>query len=137
MSPRRRGHDARRLMGALEYEVLQSLWDDSPANVATVLATVNARREHKDQLAYTTIMTVLSRLHDKGLLDREKAGRGYAYTPRFDESGLVEHLGQQDVADLVDRYGPVALAQFAAALEKADPATLRRIQRLTEAADHA
>lgn len=137
MSPRRRGHDARRLMGALEYEVLRSLWDDSPANVATVLATINTRREHNDQLAYTTIMTVLSRLHDKGLLDREKAGRGYAYTPRFDESGLVEHLGQRDVADLVDRYGPVALAQFAAALEKADPATLRRIQRLAEAADHA
>ena len=137
MSPRRRVQDARPLVGALEYEVLQVLWDESPANVATVLRAVNEDRRCGDALAYTTVMTVLSRLYDKNLLDREKAGRGYAYTPRFDEQGLIEHLGRRDVAELVDRYGPVALAQFAAQLERADPDTLRRIQRLTEATDHA
>lgn len=137
MSPRRRVQTARPLVGALEYEVLQALWDESPASVATVLRVINADRRAGDALAYTTVMTVLSRLYDKGLLDRRKAGRGYVYTPRFDEQGLIEHLGQRDVAELVDRYGAVALAQFAAQLEKADPDTLRRIQRLVEATGHA
>lgn len=136
MPPRRRVQDARHLVGALEYEVLQVLWDESPANVATVLRAVNGGRRPGDRLAYTTVMTVLSRLHDKSLLDRDKAGRGYSYTPRFDEQGLIEHLGRRDVAELVDRYGPVALAQFAAQLQKVDPDTLRRIQRLAGASDN-
>lgn len=109
---------------------MQALWDDAPATVNEVLALINQRRRRSQQLAYTTVMTVLARLYDKGLLDRSKVGRGYAYTPLFDEPALVEHLGRQEVEELVHRYGPVALAQFAAALEDADPALLERISRL-------
>lgn len=127
---RRRGHSAQHLVGELEYETLKVLWVQSPANVAAVLTTVNSRRRRRDQLAYTTVMTVLSRLYDKGLLDRTKVGRGYAYTPRFDEPALVEHLGQREVDDLLDRFGSVALVQFAAALEQADPRTLESIREL-------
>ncbi|MFI1164724.1 BlaI/MecI/CopY family transcriptional regulator [Streptomyces sp. NPDC020801] len=32
-------------------------------------------------LAYTTVLTILSRLYDKGMLRRHREGRGYAYTP--------------------------------------------------------
>ena len=128
---RRRGHSAQHLVGELEYEALKALWEQSPANVATVLETVNTRRRRRDELAYTTVMTVLSRLYDKGLLDRAKVGRGYAYTPRFDEPALVEHLGQREVNDLLDRFGSIALVHFATALEQADPQTLRRIRRLS------
>ena len=128
---RRRGHSAQHLVGELEYEALKALWEQAPANVAAVLRTVNARRRRRDHLAYTTVMTVLSRLYDKGLLERAKVGRGYAYTPRFDEPALVEHLGQREVDDLLDRFGSVALVQFAAALEKADPQTLRSIRELS------
>lgn len=112
-----------------------ALWDGAPATVNDVLATINQRRRRSQQLAYTTVMTVLARLYDKGLLDRDKVGRGYAYTPLFDEPGLVQHLGHQEVEDLVHRYGPVALAQFAAALEDADPALLERVTRLAESPD--
>lgn len=128
----KRPRSASGLLGSLEYEVMRELWRDAPANVKTVLDRINDDRAKVDQLAYTTVMTVLGRLHEKGLLDRVKAGRGYDYTPRFDEAQLIEHLGQQEVADLVDRYGTVALSQFAAALGNADPATLRRISDLVE-----
>lgn len=128
---RRRGHSAQHLVGELEYKVLKALWEQSPASVAAVLKTVNARRRRRDQLAYTTVMTVLARLYDKGVLDRVKVGRGYAYTPRFDEPALVEHLGQREVDDLLDRFGSIALVQFAAALEKADPQTLQSIRELS------
>lgn len=128
----KRPRSASGLLGSLEYEVMRELWRDAPASVKTVLDRINDDRPKADQLAYTTVMTVLGRLHEKGLLDRVKAGRGYDYTPRFDEAQLIEHLGQQEVADLVDRYGTVALSQFAAALGNADPATLRRISDLAE-----
>lgn len=122
------------LLGSLEYEVMRALWRGAPASVKMVLGRINHGRSTPEQLAYTTVMTVLGRLHEKGLLDRVKEGRGYLYTPQFDEQQLVEHLGQQEVAELLDRYGTVALTQFAVALEDADPATLRRITALLEGA---
>lgn len=134
MAARRRRplSDASALLGSLEYAVMQALWTGAPASVKTVLARINDARSRDGQLAYTTVMTVLGRLHEKGLLDRIKAGRGYDYTPRFDEAQLVEHLGRQEVSDLLDRYGSVALSQFAAALGDADPQTLRRITELVK-----
>ncbi len=40
-------------------------------------------------LAYTTVVTILSRLHAKGVLDRERAGRAYRYAPVADQAGLA------------------------------------------------
>jgi predicted transcriptional regulator len=96
------------------------LWEHSPANVSLVLERVNEARPADQQIAYTTAMTVLARLHDKRILARRKRGRGYSYEPRFDEAALIERLSQQEVERLVDRFGPVALAHFAVAIEDAD-----------------
>lgn len=126
---RRSTAGAEALLGPLEYVILRSLWGRSPATVGEVLASVNADRTGED-LAYTTVMTVLVRLAEKGLLEREKVGRGFSYAPRYDEQSLITHLGEQEVAGVLDRYGDVALAQFASALEHADPALLRRVLEL-------
>ncbi len=66
----------RRPMGGLENEVMAHLWTSgSPATPADV------HRAAAPDLAYTTIMTVLTRLWDKGILERERKGRAYVYTP--------------------------------------------------------
>lgn len=116
---------------------MEALWEGAPASVGTVLGRINGRRSADGQLAYTTVMTVLGRLHDKALLERVKAGRGYDYTPRFSEGALVDHLSRQEVGELVDRYGVVALTQFADALREADPQLLARLAAVAarEAAD--
>lgn len=123
---------AQGLLGPLEYAAMSALWQQAPASVSAVLERINATRRGGDQLAYTTVMTVLARLHDKGLLDRVKAGRSYDYTPRFSEPALVDHLGRQQVDELVDRFGPVAFAQFAAALRDRDPELLARLRSLAD-----
>lgn len=118
------------MLGSLEYEIMDALWQTDDATVSQVLDVVNGSRAEPDQLAYTTVMTVLGRLHDKEFVDREKQGRGYRYRAHFAEHELVDHLGRQEVADVLDRYGAVALSQFAAALETADPTTRRRFDEL-------
>ncbi len=123
------------LLGPLEYAVMQALWDTSPASVPAVLEVVNSQRAAEDQLAYTTVMTVLSRLHEKGLLVRDRRGRGYDYAPRYSEAGLVAHLSEREVQGLLDRYGEVALAQFAAAVDRADQGLLARLRDAAEADD--
>ena len=123
------------LLGPLEYEVMVALWTDAPASVPTVLERVNTTRTADDQLAYTTVMTVLGRLHEKGLVERERRGRGYDYTPVFAEDELVEHLSRREIADLLERYGDVALAQFAAALDGADEELVERLRKVAGGGD--
>ena len=132
MVRRRRTPTAKNLLGSLEYRVMQDLWRRFPATVTDVLERINADRGSGDRLAYTTVMTVLSRLHDKGILDREKHGRGYQYRPRYTEAELVEQLGRDEVDRLLERFGGVALAHFATALEQADPEQLARLTALAE-----
>jgi predicted transcriptional regulator len=60
--------------GALEREVLACL-----AAAGRPLSPGEVRAELGDQLAYTTVMTTLSRLHAKGAISRQAAGRGYVY----------------------------------------------------------
>lgn len=131
----RGGPSAEGLLGHLEYEVMCALWSAGSATVPVVLDRINAGREEGAVLAYTTVMTVLARLHDKGLLERERAGRGYSYTPRFDEAQLVEHRSRQEVGELLERYGDLALAQFAAAVDRADPELVRRVRELARGDD--
>ncbi|MDF3291566.1 BlaI/MecI/CopY family transcriptional regulator [Streptomyces silvisoli] len=67
----------RRPAGALEAEVMAALWASG--------APMTARQVQEalgEGLAYKTVLTVLGRLHVKGLLDREPVGRAHAYCPR-------------------------------------------------------
>lgn len=125
---------AAELLGALELAVVRALWVEAPASVRAVLDLVNADRD--EPLAYTSVMTVLDRLHGKGLVARERQGRAYHYAPvHEDEHALVQHLGRREVDDLVARLGDVALVEFAARLHELDPATREALQRLAEQHD--
>ncbi|MFL5869665.1 MAG: BlaI/MecI/CopY family transcriptional regulator [Solirubrobacterales bacterium] len=74
----------RRPSGALESEVLATLWAaDGPLTPAVV------QRELGGELAYTTVLTALVRLYDKGVISRERAGRGFAYRPVLDRPGIA------------------------------------------------
>lgn len=74
----------RRAFGELEGEVLAALWAAAdPLVPAEVQAAVGG------DLAYTTVMTILVRLHDKGVIEREKVGRAYAYRPVVAENDVV------------------------------------------------
>lgn len=74
----------RRPAGALEAEILATLWAaDEPLTPADVQAEIGGG------LAYTTVMTALTRLHDKGTVARARTGRAYSYTPILDQSGVT------------------------------------------------
>ena len=114
--------DAEKLLGPLEAEVMEALWPAAePLTVRDLLERLNHGR--KDPLAYTTVMTVMKRLTDKGALRRERRGRGYAYEATADSAaGLA-------VNSVVREFGDAALAQFVDQA-RADPALLRRLERL-------
>ncbi|MBF8290079.1 MAG: transcriptional repressor, CopY family [Chloroflexi bacterium] len=82
--------------------------------------------------AYTTIMTVMGRLHERGVLTRERRGRQFVYRASAPEADLVDQLSRQAVDRLVDRYGTAALRHFAVRLADLDAATRERLVALAE-----
>lgn len=115
---------AQKHLGPLEADVMQALWKaGEPLTVRQLLEDLNGRRRSK--LAYTTVMTVMTRLADKGALRRERRGRSYAYEPTADDlAGLA-------VQNLVRDFGDAALAEFVDQA-RADPELLRRLEQLLE-----
>ena len=111
----------------MESEVMEQLWAAAgPRSVRDVLEALNAGRQ--PVLAYTTVMTVLVRLAEKGVLQRTSAGRGYVYEAAVtDEADIA-------VRDVVRDYGDAAVAHFVEQA-KADPKLYRRLQRLMGESD--
>jgi predicted transcriptional regulator len=110
----------RRAMGALEAEVLEALWRaDAPQTPNDVLAALGTK------LAYTTIMTTLVRLFDKGLVDRVKVGRAFAYTAVVSEADLVASRMQHELDRSSDRLA--TMSRFVDGLTLGEARQLRRL----------
>jgi predicted transcriptional regulator len=110
----------RRSMGALEHEVLSQLWImDESATPAEVLEALDT------DLAYTTIMTILSRLWQKGLVTRERRGRAYAYAASVTEADFTAQRMQVALSAASDRKA--ALSGFARSLSAREAAALRAL----------
>ncbi|MFZ5622766.1 MAG: BlaI/MecI/CopY family transcriptional regulator [Pseudomonadota bacterium] len=62
-------------LGPLEAEVMRLVWERGEVQVEEIHAALSRERE----IAYTTVMTVMSRLAAKGMLRRRKQGRAYIY----------------------------------------------------------
>ena len=109
-------------LGPLEAETMAVLWQaDGPVSVREVADRLNAGRGAP--LAYTTVMTVLSRLAGKGILVREQYGRGFVYTP------VVADTAEIAVRGVLAEFGDAALARFVERVEL-DPALRARLRKL-------
>lgn len=113
-----------RVLGPLEAEIMRAMWRArSPMTVREVLERLNDGRDAP--LAYTTVMTVMSRLAEKDVLRRELNGRGYQYVAAVPDEASIA------VRTVVRDFGEAALAQFVDEA-RADPKLLRRLRRLLE-----
>ncbi len=107
---------------------MEELWSREEATVRTVMDALNKRA--RKQRAYTTYMTIMARLHTKGVLDRRREGKTDFYAPRLDRDDFMAARAQAEVEGLVAEYGEVALSHFARQVASLDPARRRALQRL-------
>ena len=112
------------MLGPLEAEVMGVLWGaDSPLPVREVAAGLNAGRGAP--LAYTTVLTVMTRLAGKGILARSRSGRRFVYAP------IAADKAEIAVRGVLAEFGDAALARFVEQTEL-DPALRERLRRLME-----
>lgn len=115
---------SRRARGTLEGEVLTAVGGATePQTVAQVLDALDA------SAAYTTVMTTLVRLCDKGFLVRSRHGRGYAYALAAPTQHIDAAVTARQMARLLAREGHRSdvLARFVAELEPGDDDLLRAL----------
>ncbi|WP_433473673.1 BlaI/MecI/CopY family transcriptional regulator [Spirillospora sp. CA-142024] len=110
------------VLGSLESQIMGVLWNaGKPLTVRETLEALN--QDRKPPLAYTTVLTVMSRLAEKGALTRTSKGRGHAYVPAADDEAALAVQG------VLRTYGDAAVSYF---LDRAatDPALRGRLQAL-------
>jgi predicted transcriptional regulator len=106
---------------------MEELWRSGENSVRKVMEALN---DHADKpRAYTTYMTIMARLHNKGLLSRRREGKTDHYAPAYTRDEYMALRARSEVAALVDQYGDVALSHFAQQMAELDPALRRGLQR--------
>lgn len=112
-------------IGETEMEVLQHVWDLGEATVAAVHERV--LRERK--VAYTTVMTVLKKLADKGFLDVDDSAQSYVYSAARSPEEVRGELAE-DLVEMAFRGSPAALVQTLVRREELTSAEREEILRL-------
>ena len=121
-----------KLLGELEGAIMDIVWARDEVTVREVLDELN----HSRSLAYTTVLTVMGRLVDKGLLTQDKVGRAHLYRPAMSREAYAAEVAGQVTRSLVEDFGDIALAQFSQELNSLDPDRLAALNTLIrEAAD--
>ena len=106
-------------LGDLERAAMEVLWETGPATARQV-----AERLADRGLAYTTWLTVLTRLEGKELLRKEKSGRAHVYAPVASREDHIAVLMQQALGQADDREA--ALQHFVRSVSPAEADALRR-----------
>jgi predicted transcriptional regulator len=114
--------DLSRVLGPLEADVMRYMWSArGPQGVRAVLDALNEGR--RPPLAYTTVMTVMSRLAEKEILRRERQGRGYVYEPAVPDAAAIA------VRNVMRDFGDAAVASLVDQA-RVDPRLRQRLERL-------
>ena len=101
-------------LGPLEQEIMGCLWKEKNVSVSDVHKCLQKKRK----IAYTTIMTIMTRLAEKGFLTRKMKGKAYVYSPKKTKEQTAKGVIKKIVNSLVDQYGHGAVTAFTDELKK-------------------
>jgi predicted transcriptional regulator len=97
-----------RVLGELESAVIEILWVEPRLSVVEVETRLKATRE----IAHTTVLTTLDRMHRKGYLSREKEGKAFLYAPAYSREEFELSMAREVLGALVGNFTEPALSAF-------------------------
>jgi predicted transcriptional regulator len=127
MAPRRK-HDLAQVLGPLESEIMNAVWDLGEVTVRDVHGALNRDRP----IAYTTVMTTLGRLADKGLLTRVEAQPAHLYTPRVTREQYASSAVKSVVDWLMNHFPDPAVAYLVDRVREEDEQVVERLRQAIE-----
>jgi predicted transcriptional regulator len=124
----RRKHTLAEVLGPLESEIMDVVWDETEVTVRDVHESLTAARP----IAYTTVMTTLGRLAEKGLVERLEDQPAHRYRPLVSREQYARSTVRSVVDWLVDRFPDPAVAYLVDAVEKEDDQVVDRLREAIE-----
>ena len=121
----RRKHSLSEVLGPLEAEIMDVVWDSGEVTVRDVHQDLSADRT----IAYTTVMTTLGRLADKGLLRRIEDQPAHHYTAVVSRDQYARSTVKSVVDWLLGHFPDPAVAYFIDRVEKEDEEVVDRLRQ--------
>jgi len=115
----------RRVMGSLEAEVMEEMWRRGRTTIRRVWESLSSRRT----LSFNSVMTIMNRLAEKGILIRGGRPRAHWFRPRESRDAFLTRVSKSVAEGLVKDFGDYAVAQFVAAVRDVDPQRLDALRR--------
>lgn len=116
-----------KVLGELEAEIMEIVWNsDDAVSVHSVANAVQRKRK----AAYTTVMTVMNRLVEKGLLSRQLKGQAYLYHSTLSKDKFLIRISRQIIRNFISNFGEAAIAHFAEEVDKLSPQKRKQLQRV-------
>jgi predicted transcriptional regulator len=117
-----------KVLGPLETKIMQIVWREKSITVKQVHRRLQDNPERSD-IAYTTVMTTMTRLADKGILHRRRDGLAYVYTPAVTKDDFETMMVRRVLDGLMDDYEDETIDYLLDYLAEHDPQRLQRMQR--------
>ena len=117
---------SKKVLGPLEGEIMEVVWSEGPT---TVGAVHKALREQKD-IAYTTVMTTMSRLAKKNLLHQDRSSPSYVYSPALSKADFDKYVIGGIIRALISDYGDVFVDCFVSMMDDLSPEAQARLRGL-------
>lgn len=117
----------RKVLGDLEADIMEIVWQKDISSVREVYELLNNERD----IAYTTVMTVMGRLSDKGILKKNRGGKSYLYSAAVSRDELSRTMVFSVINGFKDDLGKQALSFFVESLTE-DENALDELERLIQ-----
>lgn len=118
-----------RFFGPLEAKILEILWEQPEQSIKAVQEKLDKEKPTN----FNTVMTVMNRLVDKGILTKKSAGRSSVYAPTQTREHFLDAQSKEITHELIEDFGPLVVNHMIDALEEVDPDLLAQLERKIKA----
>lgn len=113
-----------RFFGSLEAKIMELLWETNELSIKEV----QQRLEKDKPVNFNTVMTVMNRLLEKGILDKRLQGRLSLFRPTQTKEDFIEHQSKKLTENLLDEFGGVVINHMIDALTGVDKSLLDKLE---------
>ncbi|HWI55341.1 MAG TPA: BlaI/MecI/CopY family transcriptional regulator [Desulfobacteria bacterium] len=116
----------KKVLGDLEAEIMKVVWKLNRVTVRDVYEQLRLEKT----LAYTTVMTIMGRLAEKGLLQKASQGNAFVYTPTISEAEFARQVVSEVLDGLMEEFAEPAISHMVDKLGSEDNEKLNTLERI-------
>lgn len=123
-SPFKEGLD--QVFGKLEKPIMETLWIKGESSVRDILEELN----NSQGQTYSTLITVMNRLSNKGLLEKKKVGKTFFYTPAYTKAELLDIVSKKVIQGISELSLQTTILNFIDYISSKDSKELDHLSEL-------